>query len=209
VDHGQLGSIYPYYDQIAQRERPGGYSTVAPTEAALLALRLEPLNCGDWRPGLEGLVRRLGVRYVALHAGLYAGTGRAWFAWRELVGHGFGELAHESAVTTFARGRRGGEPQVREPRRAIVFCQGWEHGAPLHRQTAFWARGSRLQVVATTREPDRITFSVAGRAVRSVRLTGPNRLTFPLGAGGWHLVRVNITRTDRGLRLQSVRSVQS
>jgi hypothetical protein len=205
----QLGSIYPFYDQTAARQRPSGYSTVAPTDAALLALRLEPLNCGDWRPGLDGLVRRLGVRYVALHAGLYAGTGRAWFAWRELVRHGFGELARDGVVTTFARGRPGGEPRVREPQRALVFCQGWEHGAPLHRQTAFWARGPRLQLRATTREPDRITFSVGGRAARSVRLTGPNRLTVPLGGGGWHLVRVNITRTDRGLRLQSVRSVQS
>src|SRR4029077_4798158 len=26
----QLGSVYPYYDQEADRERPGGYSTVAP-----------------------------------------------------------------------------------------------------------------------------------------------------------------------------------
>ena len=47
----QLGSIYPYYDQEAERQRPGGYSTIAPQSAALLALRLEPLNCGDWRPG--------------------------------------------------------------------------------------------------------------------------------------------------------------
>jgi hypothetical protein len=205
----QLGSIYPYYDQIAERERPGGYSTVAPTKAALLALRLEPLNCGDWRPGLGSLVRRLGIRYVALHAGLFAGTGRAWFAWQGLVQHGYGDIARDGAVTIFAPGQPRGQPKVPEPRRAIVFCQGWEHGAPVHRRTALWARGTRLQVAATTREPDRVTFSVGGRAVRSVRLTGPKSLTVPLGAGGWHLVRVNITRTDRGLRLQSVRSVQS
>ena len=56
----QLGSVYPYYDQEAQRERPGGYSTIAPQDAALLALRLEPLNCGDWRPGTESAASAVG-----------------------------------------------------------------------------------------------------------------------------------------------------
>ena len=73
----QLGSVYPYYDQAAQRERPGGYSTIAPQEAALLALRLEPLNCGDWRPG-EALLRRLGVRYIAVHGGPLRGSRARW-----------------------------------------------------------------------------------------------------------------------------------
>jgi hypothetical protein len=205
----QLGSIYPYYDQEAQRQRPGGYSTIAPQNAALLALRLEPLNCGDWRPGTETLLRRLGVRYVALHSGLYAGTGRAWFTWQALVDHGYGDFAHDGAVTMFAPGRPRGQPKVPEPRRPIVFCQGWAHGSPEHRHTAFWARGSRLQVVVTTRDPDRITFSVRGRPVRSVRVTGPSRIGVPLGRSGWHLVGVDVTRTDRGLRLESVRSVTS
>jgi hypothetical protein len=203
----QLGSLYPYYDQQAGRERPGGYSTVAPKDAALLALRLEPLNCGDWRPGLQALVRRLGVRYFALHAGLYSGTGRAWFAWQGLVDHGYGDLARDGVVTMFAPGEPRGQPKVPEPRGPIVFCEGWKHGAPLHRHTAFWARGSRLQVAVTTRDPDRITFSVGGRRVRSMRVTEPRRFGVPLGPGGWHLVGVDVTRTDRGLRLQSVRSV--
>jgi hypothetical protein len=203
----QLGSVYPYYDQEAGRERPGGYSTIAPQDAALLALRLEPLNCGDWRPGLEALLRRLGVRYFALHAGLYSGTGRAWFAWQALVDHGYGEVARDGAVTMFAPGQPRGAAKVPEPRRPIVFCEGWDRGSPLHRHTALWARGSRLQVAVTTRDPDRITFSVAGRRVRSVRVTASDRIGVPLGAGGWHLVGVDVTRTDRGLRLQSVRSV--
>jgi hypothetical protein len=203
----QLGSVYPYYDQEAGRERPGGYSTVAPQDAALLTLRLEPLNCGDWRPGLEALLRRLGVRYFALHAGLYSGTGRAWFAWQALVDHGYGEVARDGAVTMFAPGQPRGAAKVPEPRRPIVFCEGWDRGSPLHRHTALWARGSRLQVAVTTRDPDRITFSVAGRRVRSVRVTASDRIGVPLGAGGWHLVGVDVTRTDRGLRLQSVRSV--
>jgi hypothetical protein len=203
----QLGSVYPYYDQEARRERPDGYSTIAPEEAARLALRLEPLNCGDWRLGTGALLRRLGIRYVAFHAGLYAGTGRGWFAWQTLVEHGFGDIARDGAVTMFAPGQPRGQPKVPEPRGSLVFCQGWNGGSPAHRHTAFWARGSRLQVVLTTRQPDRITFSVGGRRVRSVRVTGPTRIGVPLGAGGWHLVGVGITRTDRGLRLVSVRSV--
>jgi hypothetical protein len=203
----QLGSVYLYYDQQARRERPGGYSTVAPQRAALLALRLEPLNCGEWRPGAEALLRRLGVRYVALHEGLYSGTGRGWFAWRGLAEHGYGSLAHDGAVTIFVPGRPRERPLVAEPQRPVVFCQGWDDGAPLHRHTAFWARGSRLRVRLTTRDPDRTTFSVDGRRVRSVRVTAPLTLRVPLRGPGWHLVGVDVVRTDRGLRLGSVQSV--
>jgi hypothetical protein len=203
----QLGSVYPYYDQEAQRERPGGYSTIAPQEAAQLALRLEPLNCGDWRPRTEALLRRLGVRYVTLHAGLYAGTGRAWFAWQALVEHGYGEIARDGAITLFGPGQPRGQPKLPEPQRPLVFCEGWNGSSPTHRHTAFWARGSRLRVALTTREPDRATFSVDGQRATSVRVTAPTVVTVPLGSGGWHLVGVDITRTDRGLRLESVRSV--
>jgi hypothetical protein len=203
----QLGSLYPYYDQAAQRERPGGYSTIAPREAARLALRLEPLNCGDWRPGTAELLRRLGVRYVAFHAGLYAGSGRGWFAWQALVKHGYGDLARDGAITVFGPGQPRGQPKVPEPRRSLVFCQGWNGRSPEHRHTAFWARGSRLQVALTTRDPDRATFSVDGRRARTARVTGPIVLEVPLGLGGWHLVGLDVVRTDRGLRLDSVRSV--
>lgn len=205
----QLGSVYPYYDQQAQRERPGGYSTIAPREAALVALRLEPLNCGDWRPGTEALLRQLGIRYVAFHAGLYAGTGRAWFAWQGLVEHGYGDLARDGAITLFGPGQPRGQPKVAEPQRPIVFCGGWNGRSPTHRHTAFWARGFRLRVALTTRDPDRVTFSLGEHRVTSVRVTAPAVVTVPLGSGGWHLVGVDVTRTDRGLRLDSVRSVST
>jgi hypothetical protein len=65
-----FGSPYLYYLTQAPRERPGGYSTVAPREAEDLARRLSPLNCGYWA-GRERLLARLGVRYVAVHDGLY------------------------------------------------------------------------------------------------------------------------------------------
>jgi hypothetical protein len=89
-----------WYEQNAPRERPGGYSTIAPIAAARLSLGLQELNCGDWRPGTDDLLRRLGVRHVAFHRGL-SGP-REWFAWRVLREHGFGQLARDGAISVLA-----------------------------------------------------------------------------------------------------------
>ncbi len=194
----QLGSIYPYYDQAAPRERPGGYSTTAPNAAARLSLRLAELNCGDWRPGTDGLLRRLGVRFVAFHRGLAGETG--WFAWRALQQHGFGQLARGGAVTMLEQGRLGGVSPAQEPSARVVFCPGWNNGSPQYRHAALWARGRRLQVVLTTRDPVRVAFTVDGKRVRSFRVTVGNRVGILLGAGGWHLVGMDTVRADRGLR---------
>src|SRR6266576_2189806 len=115
------GALYLYYDMQAQRQRPGGYSTVAPLKAALLALKLEPIDCGVWTPRTERLIDRLGVRYLAFHAGLY-GHGAGWLAWRALVARGWGVLAHDGGVTTFAKGRPAEPPPMREPTHTnVVF----------------------------------------------------------------------------------------
>ena len=145
-----LGSVYLWYDQIAQRERPGGYSTIAPQSAARLSLRLAELNCGDWRPGDDALLRRLGVRYVAFHRGLAGETG--WFAWRELLDHGFGQVARDEGVTMLERGRAGGSSPVPEPGKRVVFCEGWNGGSPRYRHAAFWARGP-VRVGLSSRRP--------------------------------------------------------
>jgi hypothetical protein len=103
-----FGSPYLYYVAQAPRERPGGYSTVAPREAEDLARRLSRLNCGYWDRGAEALVTRLGIRYVMVHDGLYEESpvvpdcrraGRAG-----LRAHGFRRVAHDGRVTLFARG---------------------------------------------------------------------------------------------------------
>jgi hypothetical protein len=201
-----LGSVYLYYDQRARRQRPGGYSTVAPKRAALLALRLQPLNCGEWRPGSEALLRRLGVRYLAFHAGLLGD--RAWFAWRALGERGWGRVASDGGVTTLARGGQLGPAPVPEPAGDVVFCESLAGGLPRFRHAAFWAHGRALRVALTTRAPDRTTFTVGGRVRSSVRVVGPISVRFRLGGPGWHLVGVDVVRTDRGLRLDSVRSVE-
>ena len=66
------GSVYHYYDMQVLRERPLGYSTVAPVVADDLARRLRVLNCGRARD--VALLRGLGVRYVAVHKPLFAHT---------------------------------------------------------------------------------------------------------------------------------------
>jgi hypothetical protein len=102
-----FGSPYLYYLAQAPRERPGGYSTVAPDEAEDLARRLSRLNCGYWDRGGDALLRRLNVRYVTVHDGLYRDSPvvpdcrRA--ARRGLRAHGFRPVASDGAVTLYER----------------------------------------------------------------------------------------------------------
>jgi hypothetical protein len=191
-----LGSVYLWYDQFARRERPGGYSTIAPDAAARLSLRLSGLNCGDWRAGDDTLLRRLGVRYVAFHRGLLGDTG--WFAWRELLRHGFGQVKRDAGVTMLERGRSGGSSPVPEPSRRIVFCEGWNGSSPRHTHAAFWAEGP-VRLRLTTRKPVRATVTVDGRRVHEERLTHPAEAV--VGSRGWHLVGLDVASTANGLRV--------
>jgi hypothetical protein len=202
------GSLYFYYDIQAQRQRPGGYSTFAPKRAANLALQLEPLNCGEWRPGTAERLRRLGVRYLAFHSGLFD-SGQGWFAWRELNAHGWGELARDGGVATFALGGSPAPPIVPEPTTRIVFCPEWVGRSPRYRHGAFWIRGTgRLDVRLESNGPCRTTITVDG-AKRSVRVVEPSRLSVPLRRGGWHLVGVDVRRADRHVRLISIETTRS
>jgi len=105
------GSVYEYYDMQAPRERPGGYSTVAPRAAYGLLKSLLPVNCGRLSGAQLATLRRLGVRYVVVH--------RALFRYRRLPKRGpactpsparrlrsFPRLAAGGDVTIFVLGRR-------------------------------------------------------------------------------------------------------
>lgn len=64
------GSVYLAYARQSPRERPQGYSTLASPAADRLARELRGLSCGR-RPIPAGL----GIRFVAVHRGLYEQSG--------------------------------------------------------------------------------------------------------------------------------------
>ncbi len=64
----QEASVYLYYAMQAPRERPAGYSTVAPKEAGRVLRELQP--CADARHLAE-----LGVRYLAVYGRPRCGVG--------------------------------------------------------------------------------------------------------------------------------------
>jgi hypothetical protein len=107
------GSTYEFELLQAPRERPGGYSTTAPVAANGIAAALRPLACGSWRPSLERLVADLGVRYVAVHRGLYdasayVGDVCVSRAAAALEAHGFRRVAGDRGVTLYSRARPSG-----------------------------------------------------------------------------------------------------
>lgn len=124
------GSVYLWYDTVAGRERPGGYSTTAPKAAKAVATRLERLNCGDWTDNTTAVLRGLGVDAITLHRGLYvhnpAVPSTGWFAARGLLAHGWRVQRIAGPVWLFERGGVGIAPRRIEPDRGRpVFCQGW------------------------------------------------------------------------------------
>jgi 6-pyruvoyl-tetrahydropterin synthase-like protein len=108
IPERQYGSVYLYYAMQAPRERPGGYSTVAPGAADRVARELVSLNCGAWSARLERRLGALGVRYISLHRGLYADPAVpdcAARAARALRRHGFQRLASDGPVTLYGVAR--------------------------------------------------------------------------------------------------------
>lgn len=105
-----LGSVYYFYDMRARRERPGGYSTLAPRRADELARALRPLNTGNWRRNRAGLLRDLGVRFIAVHQGVYEQGRRltaadASAARAALAAHGWRLVGRDGAVAVYEAGR--------------------------------------------------------------------------------------------------------
>ena len=97
------GSVYLAYARQSPRERPQGYSTIAPKRAVGLARELRPLSCGSGTVPAD-----LGIRFVAVHRGLYAQS--AFFAAgcpdraeAMLRASGWHLLARDGAISTYAR----------------------------------------------------------------------------------------------------------
>ena len=98
--------VYLYYGMQATRERVGGYSTTAPPAAERVLDVLRPLQCGAWGETREALLRRLGVRYIVVHGGLYRASPLVEPACRQraesgLRRHGWRELARDGPVALY------------------------------------------------------------------------------------------------------------
>ncbi len=98
-----FGSAYLGYARQSPRERPQGYSTTAPREADRMARRLRGVSCGRGE-----IPASLGVRFVAIHRGLYRQSGffgsgcpaRAEVALRRA---GWRPVARDGPISTYAR----------------------------------------------------------------------------------------------------------
>jgi hypothetical protein len=200
------GSVYLYYSTQTPRERPQGYSTLAPRIGDVTVKALRPINCGDWteRPGR--LIRALGVRSLTFHNGLFRRNAEVpntgWFAWRALVRHGYRPQARDGAVTLLER--RGGGPPPRPPvpeppREGAILCQGWAKNDGGGRRmemphAALWAYnagGSDLRLFMRSARRQHMVVRVDGdrrygRAVGALR-----QVRIPLGPEGWHLVTMD------------------
>ena len=212
------GSVYLYYDQRVQRERPLGYSTTAPKRTDVVARNLEPLNCGDWTTGVADRLKILKVAALTFHDGLYTDNpfvaNAAWMAWRGLVAHGWKPSATDGPVTTFVRGASTAQPPFREPRRTeALFCQGWFPPDAAGRQAssrhaALWAHGpgfARFFVIAP--EPLPVTVSLDGRPHTKLVVRKLTEVRVGLSSARWYLVALDSPRLPivrgkpRGVRI--------
>jgi hypothetical protein len=203
------GSVYLYYDMQAQRERPGGYSTIAPPAADALARRLQRLDCGDWTDGTAALLQRLGVGAITLHRGLYTRNpyahDRSWFSWRALLAHGWRpQVRGGGGVTLFVRGGGAASIPIAEPTRdEIAPCPGWYRHVLQLPRSSFWVYGrGAIRLLVHSARPLDAAFSAEGASAR-LRLDGAGEATLPLHGRRWHLVVVEAPAG--ALTLDSVR----
>lgn len=209
------GSVYMYYTEQGQRQRTGGYSTLATAADDTQARILEQLNCGDWSGDRAGLLERLKVSSVVLHRGLFtrnvAVPDRSWFAWQGLLDHGWvpaGAAAESPAtvevVTAFLRGEPGPRTTnpLGEPGRASAhYCQGWygpgdDGSVPMSRKHApLWVHGSGPLVLdVAAAEPLALKVSVDGQPAAATTVSGTGAVGVPLAGDRWHLVTLDVDR---------------
>jgi hypothetical protein len=213
-----FGSVYDYYGLQAPRERPGGYSTLAPQATYDFFFQRNRISCGVWLPGDEELLDELGVEYVAFHRGMYrqGEVPGPWFGWQGLVERGFSPVARGGETTLFARAGEpaatAGVPAVEPSRTAPLFCEGWRARTTVERQGPFWLYGAgpvELQVSAADETP--VTLWIDGEVVDEAEASpAPAALAGDLGDEGWHALVFEVptllpTRPPEGVRLERIR----
>ena len=203
-------SVYHYYAMQGPRERPTGYSTLAPREAYEFAREFNRLDCGAVLPGDLAALRDLGVRYAVVHLGLYEQTSpdATWFALRALEAEGIRPIASDGRIWLFGPGAaRIPPPRVPEPDRGEpVFCDGWRKGLVRYREAAVWLYGGgRLDLALATERPTRISVWFDGVRVHDAPATTAVRVEAETHDPGWHslVVRQEIPRA--GLTIERLR----
>jgi hypothetical protein len=209
-----FGSVYEYYTLQAPRERPGGYSTLAPYPPYAFFWCLNRLNCGVLRAGDLPRLRSLGVRYLTFHPGAYRQAVRAgaWFAWQALQEEGLRASAHGGQVSLFPL-----EPDpalaaqpapVPEPdRSAPVFCEGWRGWTMKERDAPLWIWGDAdVELELAAPEPSGGSITVDGDRFEYFRVDGTVTLAVPLEGQRWHSIVIEIpalfdTKPPQGFEL--------
>jgi hypothetical protein len=197
-----FGSVYDYYTQQLPRQRPSGYSTLAPEATYSFFWSLNRLNCGAGLPSDETRLRGLGVRHLLFHAGAYEQSRRAgaWFAWRALERAGYRAVAQSSGIWLFPlrpdRARPAQTPPMPEPDRARpVFCEGWRGSTMKERDAPLWIFGNGMaELVLTAPEPATGFIRVDGARDERFRVDGRARLGVELEGRRWHLIVLQIPR---------------
>lgn len=209
----QEGSVYDLYTLEARRERPTGYSTLAPEAAFDFYYRFGRLSCGVWLDGDRNELDALGVEQLLFHRGLFrGGVPGGWFAWRGVLEAGYRPEVRDGAVTLLGPNVRAnlpnpfGEPAREEP----YFCRGWIDRRTSEPQGPFWVWGPgvlTLDFIAP--RPTTATLWLDGRRERRFTIDRRGTIRVRLTGDRWHPLIVQIpgiyeTQPPYGLRLARI-----
>jgi hypothetical protein len=192
----QEGSVYDLYTLQARRERPTGYSTLAPDTAFDFYYRFGRVSCGVWLDGDRSRLDALGVEQLLFHRGLFrSGVPGGWFAWRGVLAAGYRPEVRDGAVTLLGPNGRAdlsnpfGEPAREEP----YFCRGWIDRRTSEPQAPFWVWGPgvlTLDFVAP--RPTTATLWLDERRERRFTIAKTDTIRVRLTGERWHPLLVEI-----------------
>jgi hypothetical protein len=208
----QEGSVYDLYTLQARRERPTGYSTLAPEAAFDFYYRFGRLSCGIWLDGDRGRLDALAVEQLLFHRGLFrSGVPGGWFAWRGALEASYRPEIRDGAVTLLSANGRAdlpnpfGEPAREKP----YFCRGWVDRRTSEPQAPFWVWGpGELELEFVAPRSTTATLWVEGRE-RSFTVEKRETIRIRLTGERWHPLIVAIpgiydTNPPYGLRLARI-----
>ena len=209
----QEGSVYDLYTLQAERERPSGYSTLAPETAFDFYYRFGRLSCGVWLEGDRNALDALGVGQLLFHRGLFrGGVPGGWFAWRGALEAGYRPQVRDGAVTLL---RPNGQASLSNPfgepaRERPYFCRGWIDRRTSEPQAPFWVWGAgvlTLEFAAPRRTA--ATLWLEGRRDRRFTVDRRETIRVHLEGDHWHPLIVEIagiyeTQPPYGLRLARI-----